>query len=115
VTGNTIRNVGSGSEPIWVQPGSLTTDTTTVCADISGSTAALENDFAGQGSGGASDIGFRPPSAAANAHLKLPGFDGNAANLTSYIQNRNVGSPTVLNFSGPLEAGPASCQQPTLP
>jgi len=35
------------------------------------------------------------------------------ANLTSYIQNRNVGSPTVANFSGALESGPSVCQQPT--
>jgi hypothetical protein len=26
-----------------------------------------------------------------------------------------VGNPTALNFSGELEAGPASCQQPTAP
>lgn len=115
VTGNVIRNVGAGQEAIFVQSGSLNTDTTTVCADIGGTTAALENDFAGQASGGATDIAFRRPSAAVGAHLKLPGFDGNPANLTSYIQNRNVGSPTVANFSGALEAGPAACLQPTAP
>jgi VCBS repeat-containing protein len=115
VTGNVIRNVASGNEPIFVQSASLGTDTTTVCADIGGSTPALENDFAGQSAGGVTDIAFRRPTAAAGAHLKLPGFDGNAANLTAYVQNRNVGSPTVFNFSGALEAGPAACDQPAAP
>ena len=115
VTGNTISGVGSGFEAIWVQSGSVNTDTTTVCADIGGTSPALENTFAGVASGGATDIGFRRPSAAAGAHLKLPGFDGNMANLTAYVQNRNVGSPTVANTSGALEAGPASCEAPAAP
>jgi hypothetical protein len=118
-TGNTIRNVGSGNEPVWVQAASLNTDVIDVCADIGGTggdnTNPPGNDYAGQASGGVTDTGFRKPSAAASSHLKLPGFDGNAANLQSYIQGRNVGSPTVTNFSGALEAGPASCQQPTAP
>jgi hypothetical protein len=120
VTGNTIRNVGSGNEPIFVQSGSLGTDTTDVCADIGGAggdnTNPPGNDFAGQSAGGVTDIAFRRPSAAAGAHLRLPGFSPPAStNLTPYIQGRNVGSPTAINFSGELEAGPASCQQPTAP
>jgi hypothetical protein len=120
VTGNTIRNVGSGNEPIFVQSGSLNTDANTVCADIGGTggdnTNPPGNDFAGQASGGVTDISFRRPSAAASAHLKLPGFSPPAStNLQPYIQGRNLGNPTALNFSGELEAGPAACQQPTSP
>ena len=119
-TGNTIRNVNSGNEPIFVQSGSLNTDANDVCADIGGTggdnTNPPGNDFAGQASGGVTDIAFRRPSAAASAHLRLPGFSPPASsNLQPYIQGRNVGSPTALNFSGELEAGPAACQQPTLP
>jgi hypothetical protein len=119
-TGNTIRNVGTGNEAVWVQAGSLNTDTITVCADIGGAggdnTNPPGNDFAGQASGGVTDAGFRRPSASAGSHLQLPGFTPPASsNLAPYIQARNVGSPTVTNFSGELEAGPASCQQPTAP
>jgi Bacterial Ig domain/Cadherin domain/RTX calcium-binding nonapeptide repeat (4 copies) len=118
--GNTIRTVGGGNEPIFVQSGSLNTDATSVCADIGGSggdnTNPPGNDFAGQSSGGVTDIAFRRPSAAAGSHLKLPGFTPPAStNLTSYIQGRNVGNPTALNFSGELETGPPTCQQPTAP
>ncbi|MFL6228399.1 MAG: beta strand repeat-containing protein, partial [Pyrinomonadaceae bacterium] len=120
VTGNTIRNVGSGNEPIFVQSGSLNTDATTVCSDIGGSggdnTNPPGNDFAGQASGGVTDIAFRRPSAAASAHLTLPGFSPPAStNLQPYIQGRNVGNPTALNFSGELEAGPSACAQPASP
>jgi hypothetical protein len=118
VHNNLIRHVGSGNEPIFVQSGSLNTDTTDVCADIGGPNSPpplRENDFAGQASGGVTDIAFRRPSAAAGAHLKLPGFDGNPSNLATYIQNRNVGTPSVINFSGALEAGPSACQQPSAP
>jgi hypothetical protein len=120
VTGNLITNVASGNEPIFVQSGSLNTDATTVCADIGGAggdnTDPPGNTFAGQGTGGVTDIAFRRPSAAASSHLQLPGFTPPASsNLQPYIQGRNVGNPTALNFSGELESGPASCQQPTLP
>jgi hypothetical protein len=119
-TGNTITSVGTGNEPIFVQSGSLGTDTTDVCADIGGiggdNTNPPGNTFAGVAVGGVTDIAFRRPSAAASAHLLLPGFSPPAStNLQPYIQGRNVGNPTALNFSGELEAGPAACQQPTLP
>src|SRR4051794_26111784 len=112
-TGNTIRNVTSGNEPVFVQSGSLNTDANDVCADIGGTggdnTNPPGNDFAGQAAGGVTDIAFRRPSAAASAHLRLPGFSPPAStNLQPYIQGRNVGNPTALNFSGELEAGPAS-------
>src|SRR4051794_1291456 len=65
-TGNTIRTVNSGNEPIFVQSGSLNTDATNVCADI-GQDTPIDgdnsnppgNDFAGQASGGVTDIAFR--------------------------------------------------------
>jgi hypothetical protein len=120
-TGNTIRNVASGNEPIFVRAGaSGGTDRTDMCADIGGAggdnTNPPGNDFAGQSSGGVTDIFFRRPSADANAHLRLPGFTPPAStNLQPYIQSRNVGNPTTVNSSGELEAGPTSCQQPTLP
>jgi hypothetical protein len=120
VTGNTFRTIGTGNEPIFVQAGSLSTDVINMCADIGGTggdnTNPPGNDFAGQGSGGVTDIAFRRPSADAGSHLKLPGFSPPASsNLQPYIQGRNVGNPTAVNFSGELEAGPASCQQPTAP
>ena len=118
-TGNVLRTIGAGNEPIFVQAGSLSTDVITTCADIGGTfgdNAAPGNDFAGQASGGVTDIAFRRPSAASGSHLKLPGFTPPASsNLTPYIDGRNVGNPTTANFSGELESGPASCQQPTLP
>jgi hypothetical protein len=120
-TGNTIRNVGAGNEPIFVRAGaSGGTDRTDMCADIGGAggdnTNPPGNDFAGQASGGVTDIFFRRPTADANAHLRLPGFTPPASsNLQPYIQGRNVGNPTTVNSSGELEAGPAACQQPTPP
>lgn len=114
VTGNTVRTLGAGNEAIFVQSGGVSTDDADVCADIGGA-GALENDFAGQASGGVDDIAFNRRTNSVGAHLRLPGFDGNAANLATYIQGRNVGSPTVGNFGQNLESGPASCQQPTAP
>jgi hypothetical protein len=116
ITGNTITS--AGNEAIFVQSASLNTDIVTVCADIGGTTPALENSFAGAGGGGLTDIAFSKRSAAAGSHLKLPGFTGNGASLpdiTAYIQGRNAGSPSVANFSGALEAGPAACAQPSAP
>jgi VCBS repeat-containing protein len=119
LTNTDFRNIGFGTnaaEAILVNAGSLNTDKIDACADIGGA-GALENDFAGQHSGaGITDIAFRRPNAAAGSHLKLPGFTPPAStNLQTYIQNRNVGSPTATNFSGELESGPANCQQPTTP
>ncbi|HEX8104179.1 MAG TPA: Ig-like domain-containing protein [Solirubrobacteraceae bacterium] len=118
VTGNTIRDVGTAlapAEAIYVQSASLNTDKVDVCADIGGSSPALENDFAGQAKGGLTDIAFsRRNSAIPNSQLRLPGYDG-SSDLTTYVGNRNVGTPSTVNFSGPLNnaSGVASCQQPT--
>ncbi|HEX8104180.1 MAG TPA: cadherin domain-containing protein [Solirubrobacteraceae bacterium] len=118
VTGNVIRDVGTTlapAEAIYVQSASLNTDKVDVCADIGGSSPALENDFAGQAKGGLTDIAFsRRNSAIPNSQLRLPGYDG-SSDLTTYVGNRNVGTPSTVNFSGPLNnaSGVASCQQPT--
>jgi hypothetical protein len=118
VTNNVIRDVGttlSPAEAIYVQSASLNTDRVDVCADIGGTSPALENDFAGQAKGGLTDIAFtRRNSAIPNSHLRLPGYNG-SSDLATYVANRNVASPTATNFSGPLNdaSGVASCQQPT--
>ncbi|HEX8679984.1 MAG TPA: putative Ig domain-containing protein, partial [Chthoniobacterales bacterium] len=96
--------------------GSITTDAITTCADIGaagGDNARPPgNDFAGQATGGVQDLGLRRLSAAANSHLKLYQYDGVAGNLQPYIQGRNVGSPTVINYSGALEATASPCATP---
>ena len=118
VTNNLIRNVAMGNEPIFVQSGGLSTDTTNVCADIGGfggDNGAPGNDFVGQSSGGVTDIAFNRRTVSPGARLRLPGFDGDPANLTAYVQSRNVGNPTVMNYGQNLETSPGPCQQPTSP
>jgi hypothetical protein len=115
-TNNVIRT--TGNEPFYIQSGANSGDTNDVCADIGGAggdNGAPGNDFAGQAPGGLTDIFFNRRSIAAGVHLRLAGFDGNAANLTSYVQGRNVGNPTVFNNGQALESGPATCAQPASP
>jgi hypothetical protein len=103
---------------MFVQSASLSTDTTTVCADIGGSVPSTFNTFAGVATGGVTDIGFKRLSTATQAHLKLPGFTGDGtsnAAIASYLAGRNNGTPSVTNYSGALEGQAGGCQQPSPP
>lgn len=106
---------GSGFEGIFVAAGSVSGDSIDMCADIGGATAALENSFVATGTGGVTDIAF---SKRFLSEIRLPGLAaGSVSNaaLTTYIQGRNAGSPTVDNFDNLLTGQAAACTQPTLP
>jgi hypothetical protein len=112
LTANTVSNPNSnGFEGILVQLGSVSSDNINLCADVGGA-GALENSFVGSGTGGVTDIAF---SSRFGGDMRLPGFDGNMANLTSYVQNRNVGAPSVANIDDALLGNPGACAQPTTP
>ncbi|MCU1677352.1 MAG: hypothetical protein JWM93_2110, partial [Frankiales bacterium] len=113
VTGNTISNPsGATFEGIFVSSGAASGDNMVVCADIGGSTPALENTFDAAGTGGIDDIGF---SKRFSTELRLPGFDGVAANLGTYMQGRNAGAPTVADYDLPVTGQASACALPTLP
>ncbi|WP_338089663.1 Ig-like domain-containing protein [Nocardioides lijunqiniae] len=117
LTGNVLSAPGRSDvwEGIFVGAGSLGTDNAVVCADIGGP-GTLENSFVGTGTGPA---GFVAPDIAFSerfdAQLRLPGFDGNAGNLATYVQNRNAGAPTVQSYDEALDAQVGACAQPVRP
>jgi hypothetical protein len=112
VTGNTISNPsGSGFEGIFVSSGAASGDNMTVCADIGGATAALENTFDAAGTGGVDDIAF---SRRFLTDLRLPGYT-TGGDLTTYVRGRNNGTPTVANYDLALTGQPGACAQPALP
>jgi hypothetical protein len=111
VTGNTINAPsGTGFEGIFVSSGAASGDNMILCVDIGGA-GALGNTFDAAGTGGVADIAF---SKRFSTDLRLPGFV-TGGNLTTYIQSRNIGLPTVDNYDLPLTGQAGSCALPTLP
>ena len=103
-----LRAIRARSEPI--RPRSAPTS--------AGLPPALENDFAGQASGGVTDIAFRRPSAAAGAHLQLAGSTGDRRRVDRHHDlhpepQRRL--PDGANFSRRTRVGPGACQRPAAP
>ncbi|WP_167736048.1 Ig-like domain-containing protein [Nocardioides sp. 503] len=117
LTGNVVSAPSRSEfwEGIFVGAGSLGTDDAVVCADIGGP-GALENSFVGAGTGPVGDVA--PDLALSqrfDTQLLLPGFDGEAADLATYVQGRNAGEPTVQSYDGTPDAQAGACALPTLP
>jgi hypothetical protein len=106
VTSNTVANPAPGAfEALVLEAGALSSDTVSVCADISA------NAFTNAGGTGAFgvEMGYQVyPSST----LRMPGFGGTMA---GYLQGRNTGLDQIDNYDviEPI-AGPA-CQTPALP
>ncbi len=94
VINNTIAEPGAFvAEGIKVVSGSTGTDSNTVCLDLGGGT--LENSFVGSGPTDYNSLQF------GTATISLPGYGGpfqNVGAITSFIQGRNTGSPSVSAF-----------------
>jgi hypothetical protein len=111
VTGNTINAPsGTGFEGIFVSSGAASGDNMIMCAEIGGA-GALGNTFDEAGTGGVADIAF---SKRFSTDIRLPGFV-TGGNLTTYIQSRNIGAPTVDNYDLAPTGQAGACALPTLP
>ncbi len=113
VTGNTIQNPDDNVHfRVLLEAGATAGDSTDVCFDFGGATAALRNTVASGGS--PSDIGVARDFAANT--LTLRDFGG--GDLSTYFNSRNTGTPGALTaiLSNLAPAGSAAaCALPATP
>jgi mucin-19 len=112
VTGNTVINPDGTGFRILLEAGSTSGDSTDVCADFGGVTAALRNTVASGGS--PADIGVARDFAANTLTLR----DYGGGDLSTYFNSRNTGTPGALTaiLSNLAPAGStAACALPATP
>ncbi len=117
ITGNNIDLITTtGGNGISVQSGATSTDTTSVCADIGGSTVALRNTITNQPVTALDELRIR--NRFAGTTFRLPGYAGGGADIAAvvaYLQGRNAvaaGGTTSATVNANTFGGGGACTQP---
>jgi hypothetical protein len=119
ITGNTTDTPDptNGFAGIFTDIGAFAGDTNAACLDIGGA-GALGNNFSAGDPANFSDIDL---SEIGNVTVRLPGYGGGATNtaqITSYLQGRNLNPATTavsVSPNGNGFTGGAACTAPTFP
>jgi hypothetical protein len=111
VTGNSVINPDSTGIRVFLEAGATAGDSTDMCADFGGSTAALRNTV---DSNATNDIGTSDHSGPSTLTLRDYTAGGD---LATYFNSRNTGTPGPLSaLGGGTPAGsPSPCALPTTP
>jgi large repetitive protein len=111
IAGNTLTDPTSGSSgnAIFVQSGSVSTDTTSVCADIVSNTITGSWDDSGSGTA------IRVRNRFAGTTFRLPGYAG-AGNSTSqvaaFLSGQNGGASASATINSNVFGGGSACVTP---
>jgi len=100
VTGNTISEPADAFvfDGLGINAGAISTDTSTVCADVRNNTLTGSS---GASSGGADFLVATTSGAPAGPTVILPGYGGTAKDagaIVSFVQSQNVGMPSGAAF-----------------
>jgi hypothetical protein len=106
MTGKTISNPAAGAQNgVFVQSGAISTDTTSVCADISGNTI----------SGTYVSTQIRVRNRFPGTLFRLPGFPGpgnSTAAVATFLSGQNGGATASATVNGNIFGGGAACPTP---
>jgi len=113
VSANTFSNpdLVNGGNAIFVQSGAVSSDTTSVCADITGNTINDSGSWDANASG--SDIRVR--NRFAGTTFRLPGFAGpfnSTAAVSAFLSAQNGGAVVSATINANTFGGGAACPTP---
>jgi hypothetical protein len=94
VTGNTVNVNGNGAlQGISVDAGTISSDVTSMCADVGSLTLAQRNTVSAIDTGNPTLADIRVRNRQVGTHFRLPGYGGTATDLTAvtaYLLSRNA-------------------------